>query len=218
MGRQKVVTPANAGARRIYDPLKTVDSGRRRNDLKCFMNRLLPHIVAVLSLIASFAADASAFEQRPSEYQVKAVFLLNFINFIDWPADSSFQSDPAINVCVIGDDPFGDAIDAIRNETAKGKKMVVRFRAISEVPRGCQVVFIPAAENNHVGRIIRSIREPGVLTVADSEEGVRQGAIIGFFIEQKKVRFAVNIEAARRAGLKISAKLLKLARIVKSAE
>lgn len=182
------------------------------------MNKLFCHIIAVIVLLACFFSNVCAEERKAGEYQVKALFLYNFMNFIDWPADSSFHSDHAINVCIVGDDPFDDALDAIRNETVKGKRMAIRFCRPTDEPRGCQVVFIPASSSNYVGRILRSIREPGVLTVADSEEACRQGAIIGFFIEQKKVRFAVNIEAARRAGLKISAKLLKLARIVKSAE
>ncbi len=182
------------------------------------MNKLFCHIIAVIVLLACGFSHVCAEERKAGEYQVKALFLYNFINFVDWPTVSSFNSRSTVNICIIGEDPFGDSLDDIRAETAKGKKLAIKFYRPYDEPKGCHLLFIPAAEKNHTGHILRSIRETGVLTVADSEEAARQGAVIGFYIEQKKVRFAVNMEAARRAGLKISAKLLKLARIVRSTE
>ncbi|HEX9023062.1 MAG TPA: YfiR family protein [Geobacteraceae bacterium] len=181
------------------------------------MKRPLLYILILLCLMVS-AANAGAAEQKPGEYQVKALFLYNFVNFIDWPADSSFRSSPAINVCIMGDDPFNGAFDVLRDETVKGKRMAIRYYPTYREPKDCHIIFIPDSESNHTAHILRSIRETGVLTVADSEESVRQGTVIGFFIEQKRVRFAINIEAAKRAGLRISAKLLRLARIVNPAE
>ena len=179
------------------------------------MQKYLINIFLVISLLAGGSANLFAGQKNPGEYQVKALFLYNFINFVDWPADSSFSSSPTINVCVVGDDPFDEALNEIRNETVKGKRVSIRFYRPYEERRGCNLLFIPYSEEYHMESILRSIREPGILTVGDSEESARQGAVIGFFMEQKKVHFAVNIEAARKAGLKISAKLLKLARIVK---
>lgn len=181
------------------------------------MTKLLFNIIFAFWLIACNAAVVNADQQKPGEYQIKALFLYNFLNFVEWPADSSFYSNPTINVCIIGDDPFADALDEIRNETVKGKKLAIRFYRPFDETEGCQLLFIPASEKNHAGHILRSVREANVLTVADTAEMARQGAVIGFYIEQKKVRFAINIEAARRAGLRISAKLLKLAKIVKPA-
>jgi hypothetical protein len=179
------------------------------------MKKLLINILLVIGLVAAGTADLCAEQKNPGEYQVKALFLYNFINFVDWPADSTFSSSPTINVCIVGDDPFDEGLNEIRNETVKGKRVSIRFYRPFEEHRGCNLLFIPHSEENHVESILRSIREPGVLTVGDTEESARQGAVIGFFMEQKKVHFAVNIEAARRAGLKISAKLLKLAKIIK---
>ena len=180
------------------------------------MTKLHYIIIIAFWLIACNAEMVFADQQKAGEYQVKALFLYNFINFVDWPADSSFSSSPTINVCIFGDDPFADALDDIRNETVKGKKLAIRFYRPFDQPEGCHLLFIPASEKNHIGQILRSVREPDVLTIADTIEGGRQGAIISFFIEQKKVRFAINIEAAKRAGLKISSKLLRLSKIVNS--
>jgi len=172
----------------------------------------------VLCLTVWGAADISAQEHKAGEYQVKALFIYNFINFVDWPVDSSFQSSPTVNVCIVGDDPFDDALNDLRDETVKGKRVSIRYYRPVDERRGCHLLFIPAGETNQMENILRFIREQGVLTVGDTVESARQGAVIGFYVEQKRVRFAVNIEAARRAGLKISAKLLKLAKIIKGTE
>jgi len=182
------------------------------------MNKYLFNILSALCLIACSAVNLSAQEQKPGEYQVKALFLYNFINFVDWPADSSIHSSPIINVCVIGDDPFDTAIDDMLDKTVKDKKLAIRFYRPYDEPQGCHLLFITASEQSHASHILKSVREANVLTVGDTEESARQGAIIGFFIERKKVRFAINIEAAKRAGIKISAKLLKLAKIIKVPE
>jgi hypothetical protein len=182
------------------------------------MTKLLFNIIFAFWLIACNAAIVNADQQKPGEYQVKALFLYNFLNFVDWPADSSIHSSPTINVCVIGDDPFDNALDNIRDNTVKDKKLAIRFYRPYDEPKGCHLLFIPATEKRHVAQILKSVRESNVLTVGDTEESARQGAIIGFYIEQNKVRFAINIEAARRAGLRISAKLLKLAKIIKASE
>jgi hypothetical protein len=182
------------------------------------MNRYLLNIISAFCLIVCSAANLSAQEQKAGEYQVKALFLYNFINFVDWPIDSSIHSSPTINVCVIGDDPFDKALDDIRDKTVKDKKLTIKYYRPYDEPKGCHLLFIPASEKKHAAHILKSVREANVLTVGDTEEAARQGAIIGFFIAQKKVRFAINIEAAKRAGLKISAKLLKLAKIIKIPE
>lgn len=180
------------------------------------MKRYLANIMLLFCLILGGAADLSAEQRNPGEYQVKALFIYNFINFVEWPADSSFSSNSAINVCIVGEDPFNEAFDEIRNETVKGKRLVIKPYHASEERRGCQLIFIPASEVRRAESILRTVRDAGVLTVGDTEEAARQGAVIGFYMEQKKVRFAINIEAAKHAGFKISSKLLKLAKIVRS--
>ncbi|HEX2767704.1 MAG TPA: YfiR family protein [Geobacteraceae bacterium] len=182
------------------------------------MNKYLLYIISAFYVIACSAVNLSAQEQKAGEYQVKALFLYNFINFVDWPAESSIHLSPTINVCIIGDDPFDNALDDIRDNTVKDKKLAIRFYRPYDEPKGCHLLFIPATEKRHVAQILKSVREANVLIVGDTEESARQGAIIGFYIEQKKVRFAINIDAARRAGLKISAKLLKLAKIIKASD
>jgi hypothetical protein len=178
------------------------------------MSRYLPAIIFVLFFTEYCALNVFAEQQKPGEYQIKATYLYNFINFIDWPPESHFSSNPSINLCIFGDDPFGNDIDDIRNEIVKGKKLKIKSYGSLDKLKSCDILFIPASEKKHFEQILNSIRNSNVLTVSDTEELIRQGAVISFFVEHNKVRFAVNIKAARRSGLKISAKLLKLAKII----
>ena len=178
------------------------------------MNKYFIIIVFILALNLCGVLNVFADEQKPGEYQIKAAYLYNFINFIEWPIDSPINNSPSINLCILGDDPFGKDLDDIRNEIVKGKKLTVKYTGSLDKLRSCNILFFPASEKNHVGQILKLIGNSRVLTVSDVEEYARQGVIISFFVEHKKVRFAINIEAARRAGFKFSAKLLKLAKIV----
>ena len=156
-------------------------------------------------------------QYKAGEYRVKAAFLYNFINFVEWPPQSLFQSSPTITLCIVGDDPIRDALNELKNDTVRGKKLTIKYRSADDI-RGCNILFVPASEKHNAAKIVRSVGKSDVLTVSDTEETAQQGIIINFFIEQKKVRFTINIDAARLAGLKISAKLLKLAKIFEAAE
>ena len=182
------------------------------------MNKFFIIIVFISALNLSGVLNVFADEQKPGEYQIKAAYLYNFINFIEWPTDSPVNNSPSMNLCILGEDPFGKDLDDIRNEIVKGKKLNVKYSGSLDKLRSCNILFIPASERNHISQILKLIGNSSVLTVSDVEESARQGVIISFLVEQKKVRFAINNEAARRAGFKISAKLLKLAKIVNTSK
>lgn len=178
------------------------------------MSKFFLTILVTLFLTAYSVLNVFAEQQKHGEYEIKAAYIYNFINFIDWPPESNFYGNQSINLCIFGDDPFGKELDDIKNEFVKGKKLTIKYYSSLEKLKSCNILFIPVTEKNHVAQIVKSIRTSNVLTISDAEEMAQQGVIINFFLEKKKVRFAINIEAARQAGLKISAKLLKLAKII----
>ena len=191
-----------------------------RVNIRAVMKRYLKHILTIcaFTLLATVCAVPSAFAgQGADEYRVKAAFIYKFMNFVEWSPQSSVENSPTITLCIVGDDPFGSALSDLQDETVRGKRLTIRHR-FSDDLRGCNIIFLPTSEKHHAAKILRNIGNSDVLTVSDTAEGARQGIIISFFVEQKKVRFAVNIDAARREGLKISAKLLKLAKIVADAD
>jgi len=170
-------------------------------------------LAGLLSLAAASAARAQA---PPSvEYQVKAAFLVSFANFIEWPS-GTFQNDKApLNFCVFRHDPFGSTLDdVIRGKTINDREVLAR--RIMELPdlKSCQIIFVSNVEDKHLSEVVSSLLGTSALVVGESENFAERGGGVQFFLDANKVRFAVNVDATQRARLKVSSKLLALARIV----
>jgi hypothetical protein len=150
-----------------------------------------------------------------SEYTVKAAFLFNFAKFIDWPSSSFAGPQSPFTICVLGQNPFGHALE----DELQGKMIGSRHLAVQQLKdkaeaRRCQMVFVGSSESPHLGELLVSLRGANVLVVGDTNGFAASGGTIEFTLEDNHVRFAINTDAADRAGLKFSAKLLALARIV----
>lgn len=173
-------------------------------------------MIAVLSLLQP---RPSAQDSAPAEYQIKAAFLYNFAKFVDWPAGAFPNPQAPFAICILGTDPFGSAIDSLLRGKTVGEHPVViqRSREPSEV-RHCQIVFVSASEKRRLPEIIASLQKANVLIVGDTDHFADSGGTIQLILEEDHVRFAVNVDAADGAGLKISSKLLALARIVHGTE
>ena len=151
------------------------------------------------------------------EYQVKAVFLFNFAQFVDWPSDSFPNPDSPIVIGVLGEDPFDGLLDdAVRGETAHGRPLKIqRFQNASEVGV-CHVLFIGPKDQIHLAEVLRDLQGRNILTVGESDNFAKSGGIIRFVTDKGKIRLRVNVDAARDANLKLSSKLLRPAEIVHS--
>jgi hypothetical protein len=150
---------------------------------------------------------------EPTEYRVKAVFLLNFTKFIEWPAAAFEASDSPIAICILGDDPFGSEMDRIvAGELVNGRKVTVQRIKHAPPPKSCQVLFAGESEKDTV-KTLRGLG-PGILTVGEGEGFVRQGGMIGFIVESRHVRFEINRTEAESAGIKVSSRLLNVAKSV----
>ena len=168
--------------------------------------------IVLLTLCLSEVHGLEAAAQPPSEYQVKAAFLLNFTKFIDWPESSFSSPDTPISICILGDDPFGAGLDRIvEGETVNSRRITIQRVHRLPLP-GCHVLFIGQDEKD-IPRTVAGLR-PGILTVGEGERFLRQGGMIAFVIDSRRVRFDVNQPAAANAGLQISSKLLSVARNV----
>jgi len=166
-------------------------------------------VLGLLSIAFSLVAQA----QTSNEYQVKAAFLYNFAKFIDWPAEAFNASNAPLIIGVIGNDPFGVALDqAINGKTVNGRPLVVRRLKWGQDLRACQILFISSSERKRLPQIIQSLRGASVLTVGDMAEFTQQGGIINFILEASRVRFEINSRASDQARIRISSKLLALAK------
>ena len=149
-----------------------------------------------------------------SEYQVKAAYLFNFLKFVQWPEDAFADPLAPIVIGIVGDDPFGDVLpQVITGKTVQGRDLVIRKYRAGESMRGSHILFINASEKKRIPQLLSSLRGSSVLTVADMDGFLDEGGMIQFLLENDHVRFAINLDAATRARLKISSKLLSVARV-----
>jgi len=162
------------------------------------------------------AANAPAIASSPSEYEIKAAFLYNFANFVEWPSKTPADASGILIIGIYGDDPFGETFEqTIAGKSVNRRKLEIkRFRSIHEI-KPCHILFVSSSEEGRFGRILDAVKDWHVLTVSESDSFIRSGGIINFIVEEKKVRFEISTENARKAGLKISSKLLKLAKVVR---
>jgi hypothetical protein len=171
---------------------------------------------ATLVLAASIYAQPTVGQGSTStEYQVKAAFLFHFAQFVDWPVEAFKQADSPLIYCTLGGDPFHGVLDATLNGKTLGSRalQVRHLRKVAEAP-GCHVLFIGAEEEEDIAAGLASLVRSPILTVGEAENFAAAGGMIGFCLEDNKVRFEINVGAAERANLKISARLLALAKTV----
>lgn len=175
------------------------------------------HSVATgLLLAGALLCICVAARAAEPEYGVKARFLPLLIQFVTWPPDAVPAALSPWLICVLGEDPFGAALDeAVQREQAlaRRKLAVKRARRLDEV-RGCQVLFIAGSMRPRHAEILAALRSDATLTVGDVEGFASSGGIIGFVLVGGKVRLEINAEAAARARLKISAQLMGLGKAV----
>jgi hypothetical protein len=168
-------------------------------------------LIAVV--LCSLAAGTQA--QSATEYQVKAAYLYNFAKFVEWPPSRFANASAPLQICIFGRDPFGDGL---RTQTAdkavNGRKLEVDAIADLQHARTCHILFISSSVAIPVKQIVEALRGANVLTVGDTKGFAEQGGMISFGLEDDRVQFEVNRKAAEQAGLKISSKLLSVAKLV----
>jgi hypothetical protein len=155
--------------------------------------------------------------EKPSEYDVEAAYLFNFGKFVVWPSLTSAAQ--PITICILGEDPFGTALDRlVTGEKIDGKPVVdKKISRVEEAP-SCSILYISTSESAHLNRILGAVKDAPVLTVSDISDFLDRGGMIQFVLRDNRVRFTVNLGPAQRDRLILSSELLKVAVSVKRAE
>jgi hypothetical protein len=169
-------------------------------------------LVALLCVIHPTISSA---QSQVDEYRLKAAFLFHFAEFVDWPAGVLGNPGDSFLICVVGEGPFHGDLEA----TIQGKVIAARTVRVHHVKQvqeaqGCHVLFIGKDEFKVASPFAATLQNMPILTVGESETFLQSGGIIRFCMEDRKVRFEVNQEAAEAANLKISSRLLLLAKTV----
>ncbi len=148
--------------------------------------------------------------QEPMEYLVKGVYLFKFGDYVEWPAESLPKPGMPFVIGILGDDPFGAALDqAVKGRTIQGRPILLRRLARVEEARDVHILYIGASEARRWEHVLSGLQGRSVLTVSDGS--LQPGAVINFVIQGNKVRFEINADAADRVDLKLSSKLMSLA-------
>ncbi len=165
-------------------------------------------------LTGLFPAMAHA-EGTSREYSVKAAFVYNFAQFVEWPATAFESPQSPIVIGVVGEDPFGGALEQVvaGKTAAGGRPFSVKHLTADDDLKACQILFISTTDGDSIASILKKVAGLSVLTIGESERFPWSGGVIRFFLEDNKVRFEINQQAADTAKLKISSKLMKLARM-----
>jgi hypothetical protein len=163
--------------------------------------------LALLPLVIGLSLSSASAQGVSQEYRVKAAYLYNFLKFVEWPEDAA---PGPLTICVAGRNPLGTVLrDLVRDQLVNDRP--IEARIILEPEEGCHIIFVP--EGAATEAYLRGARGTPVLTVGESSTFLEQGGIANFYIERGNVRFEINPAAAERARIRISSRLLQLARI-----
>jgi hypothetical protein len=170
----------------------------------------LPRIIAALAIASAGAGVRPAIAQETLEYPVKAAFLVRFGDYVDWPATAFASPSAPLQLCVVGEDPFGSALEkAARSQQSHGRTISVKHLKSARADSGCHIVYLAPSEAARAAQQLDAMRSAPVLTVTDFRSPPT--GIINFVVKEERVRFDIDDEAALQGGLSISSKLLALA-------
>lgn len=170
---------------------------------------VLAFLLALGAAVAPWRGPASA-QDRSLEYPVKAAFLYRFGSYVAWPASAFPEGRSPVQVCVVGRDPFGEALDrVVQGQTLDGRPIAVRRLEVIGPGSGCHIAYLGGSPEQSPAAAARAVANAPVLTVG--EEPAADGAAIQFVLRGARVRFRIDLRAAAHAGLGVSSKLLNIA-------
>lgn len=152
-----------------------------------------------------------------TETDVKAAFIYNFTKFVEWPKAVLAPGAP-LQLCALGKDDLSNRLNLLHGREAQGHELHIRSLSALDDWRGCHIMFIARENDTRLDQLQKALGDAAVLTVSDIPDFTRKGGMIGLFVESNRVQFMINLDIAQRAGLKLSARMLQLARITRPGE
>ncbi|OUD13360.1 hypothetical protein TPSD3_11230 [Thioflexithrix psekupsensis] len=151
--------------------------------------------------------------QVSDDYFLKSTFLLNLVRFIEWPDEPMPKPEP-LYFCFFGNDSFGTALDNIREKTVRGRELIIRKNIAFFEIKTCHLLFIDASKKEELNSILEATANYPILTVGDTPDFASAGGLVNLINYQGRIMLEINIDAAQRTQLRISSRLLSLARLI----
>jgi hypothetical protein len=180
---------------------------------------LMRHAWLLAFLGAACWSSRPGLAQQPaasSEHEARAVFLLNFLKYVEWPSATNSNTNAPLQIGLIGKDRFGVSLSSlVKSKTIDGRAVILEHGDDECAWRQCRLLFVSGSENRRVEEILAAVKDLPVLTVGETEDFLEKGGMISLVMRDKTVRLEINVVAAEAAGLKISSGLLAVADAVK---
>lgn len=171
------------------------------------------------ALLTMFSMSLYAYARgEPSEEQVKAAFIFNFAKFVEWPANSFEEENSSLNLCIAGQDKVEAALKLLEQREVQNHvlKIIALNEDINQIKaKTCHILFIAHSEKKRQIQWLSAVEQQPILTIADNLDLVKQGGMISLYLEAQRVQFVVNQSSTQNNGLKLSARMLQLARLPK---
>jgi hypothetical protein len=165
------------------------------------------------ALCSPAETDGPPTRHRPTEYEQKAGIILNVARNLEWPAEAFADADSPVRFCILGDDPFGPALDKrLARRTVRGRPVTVeRHRRVQDI-RECHILFVSGSEQQQLSAILAEVSGRSLLTAGDTEDFLQRGGALRLDRVAQQVGFELDENAVRRAGLKIGSRLMRILR------
>jgi hypothetical protein len=172
--------------------------------------------IGACGLVLTIPRPADALNEAGVEYRAKLALIYNVAKFIEWPSGSYQDPSAPLRICIVGTDPFSrDLEDELRTRMVGGHPVEINTLRLGDTIGAYQIVFIPLAAKGQAESIVKRLERSSTLTIGETEGFAMLGGIINLAVQGNRLHFEVNPSAAKRAGLKISAKVLDIATIIK---
>ena len=197
--------------------LKQIQKNGRLNCTygKSCTKRLGLLFACICAIVSVCFVEPALGQAQADEYQVKAAFLFHFAQLVDWPSSAFTANNNALVLCTYGDDPFhGELEKMIQGKQIGSRSIQVKHLKQTEDVHSCQIVFVSKGVSKYVPALLTNVGDAPIMTIGETGNFVEYGGVIGFCMDEDKIRFEVNLQSAERSKLKISSRLLLLAKTV----
>lgn len=171
-------------------------------------------VLIILSLTLLLAGKGHAAPSSSLEYRVKAAYLLQFTRYTEWPSQAFPSATAPIRICILGPDPFGDTLEKTVTGRKSGTRGIEVHRLTEFKGSSCHVIFIGQTQEGTEAEVLKSAEGKPILTIGESNGFLSRGGILKFIILEDTVQFEVNLKIARHSLLKLSSRMLALAKRV----